>query len=303
MKRVLIKMLNPIQFFDSKKDLRFAYTLIAPALIVILSLLGYPLVFAFLQSLQEVTVLNQQGVFIGFQNYITALNESLFLTSLLRSFIFVGFSLGGSFIIGLIIAILLNRDIFGQRIFRALIILPFIISEVSIGVIWQWLLAPELGVINNILKLLYLSPIRWLGHPFWAMFSVIIANIWRLTPFVVLILLAGLQVIDKSYYEAAYVDGASNWQTFKYITVPMIKPMMLVSLVYLSFASFNQFATIFSLTGGGPGVATEVLALYMYYSAFKHFNFGYGSSIAIILFIINVVLSLSYSKSLERKEA
>lgn len=294
-----MKMSNSMQFFDRKKDIRFAYTLIAPSLIVIFSLLGYPLVFAFLQSLQEVTALKPQGVFIGFQNYITVLNEPLFLTSLLRSFIFVVFSLGGSFIIGLIIALLLNRDIFGQRIFRALVILPFIISEVSIGVIWQWLLTPQLGVINNILMQLSLSPIRWLSDPFWAMFSVITANIWRLTPFVVLILMAGLQVINKSYYEAAYIDGASNWQTFKHITVPMIKPMVLVSLVYLSFASFNQFATIFSLTGGGPGNATEVLALYMYYSAFKHFNFGYGSSIAIVLFIINVILSLIYSKSLK----
>jgi len=294
-------MFNPIQVFDSKKNIRFAYTLIAPTLIVILSLLGYPLVFAFRQSLQEVTALKPQGIFIGLQNYIIALNEPLFLTSLLRSFIFVGFSLGGSFIIGLIIAILLNRDIFGQRIFRVLIILPFIISEVSTGVIWQWLLSPELGIINNILKLLSLSPIRWLSDPFWAMFSVIMANIWRLTPFTVLIILAGLQVIDKNYYEAAYIDGANSWQTFIHITIPMIKPMMLVSIVYLSFASFNQFATIFSLTGGGPGDATEVLALYMYSSAFKHFNFGYGSSIAIILFVINVVLSLGYSKSLEQR--
>lgn len=281
---------------------RFAYTLIAPTLLVIGLLLGYPLLFALLQSFQEVTVFQPRGVFIGIDHYVRAFSDRLFLASLLRSFIFAGSSLGGAILFGMVIALLLNRDIVGKKYMRVCMLLPFIVSEVSVGVIWQWMFSPQLGVINNALRFLSLPTIRWLSDPNWAMVSIIIANIWRLTPFPVLILLAGLQSIDHSYYEAAHIDGASAWQIFFNITAPLIKPMMLICVVYLSFASFNQFGTIYSLTGGGPGEATEVLALHMYATAFKHFNWGYGSALAVILFLVNVALSLGYAKVLEKEK-
>ncbi len=283
-------------------DIRFAYALITPTFLVIALLLGFPLLFAFNQSFQHVTVFEPLGVFVGLQNYIEALSDPHFLMSVVRSFLFVGISLAGAVFLGLTIAILLNRAIPGRRAMRALILLPFIVSEVSVGVIWQWMFAPQLGIINHILRFWSLPTVRWLSDPGWAMASIIIANVWRLTPFAVLILLAGLQSVDRDYYEAAYIDGASHWQVFRLVTFPMIKPMMLVTVVYLSFASFNQFATVFSLTGGGPGRATEVMALYMYRTAFQHFNWGYGSALAVILFVINVVLSVTYSRVLERKD-
>lgn len=284
------------------KDTRFAYSLIAPALLVILLMLGYPLVLAFMQSFTESTVREPDGPFIGIEHYIDAFQDPIFLGSMGRSLIFVAFSLGVAFLSGLIIALLLNRAIPGRGLLRTLVIFPFVVSEVSVGVIWQWLFAPELGVINSILTTLSLPSIRWLSSPVWAMVSVIAANAWRLTPFPVLILLSGLQSIDNTYYEVARIDGASAWQTFLKITFPLIKPMALISIVYLSFASFNQFATIFSLTGGGPGESTEVMALYMYAMAFENFNWGYGSALAIILFIINVVLSATYSKIFESRD-
>ncbi|MCC3144057.1 sugar ABC transporter permease [Halanaerobium sp. Z-7514] len=279
-------------------DDKIAYTFILPSFIIIVSMLGYPMIFAFNQSFQDVTVFNE-GSYIGLTNYINAFQDAAFMGSFGRSFVFVGFSMIGAFLIGLIIALLLNRDIFGRGFLRALIILPFIVSEVSVGVIWQWLLSPQLGVLNRMLSAVNLPTFRWLSNPFLAMVSIIMANTWRLTPFVVLILLAGLQGIDKSFYEAAEVAGANHWQKFKSITLPMIKPMMLVTLVYLSFASFNQFSVIFSLTGGGPGNATEVIALNMYQNAFQHFNYGYGSALAILLFLLNVALSLFYTKVLD----
>jgi multiple sugar transport system permease protein len=284
------------------KDTRFAYTLITPTFLVITFFLGFSLAFAFVQSFQHITVFEPEGVFVGLQNYVLAFSDPNFLASIVRSFTFVGASLGGALFMGLSIALLLNRAIPGRRTLRALVLLPFIVSEVSVGVIWQWMFAPQLGVINHILEFLSLPTVRWLSHPGWAMVSIIVANIWRLTPFAVLILLAGLQSVDRSFYEAAHIDGGSHWQVFTMITFPMIKPMMLISVVYLSFASFNQFATVFALTGGGPGRSTEVMALYMYRTAFQHFDWGYGSALAVILFVINVALSVSYSKLLESKD-
>ncbi|MDT8303438.1 MAG: sugar ABC transporter permease [Sedimentisphaerales bacterium] len=284
------------------KDIRFAYSLISPTFLVIIGLLGFPLIYAIIQSFQKVTVYEPAGTFIGIENYLEAFADPNFLGSILRSFIFVTASLSGALVIGLMIAMLLNREIPGRRILRALILLPFIVSEVSVGVIWQWMFSPQLGIINHLFRFLSLPTIRWFSDPGWAMFAIIFTNIWRLTPFAVLVLLAGLQSIDRNYYEAAYIDGGSHWQVFSMITIPMIKPMMLVTVVYLSFASFNQFATVFALTGGGPGRATEVMALYMYRTAFQHFNWGYGSALAVLLFIINVGLSMTYSKVLEKKD-
>ncbi len=284
------------------KELRFAYGLISPTFVVIMLLLGFPLVYAFVQSFQHVTVYDPAGEFIGLGNYREAFSDPHFIDSITRSFVFVASSLVGAVIIGLTIAVLLNRTIPARRALRALVLLPFIVSEVSVGVIWQWMLAPQLGIINWILRYLSIPTVRWLSEPNWAMFSIIFANTWRLTPFAVLILLSGLQSIDRNYYEAAYIDGGSHWQVFRLVTLPLIKPMMLVTVVYLSFASFNQFATIFSLTGGGPGRGTEVMALNMYRTAFQHFNWGYGSSLAVILFLINVLLSVTYSKVFERKD-
>lgn len=284
------------------KDVRFAYTLISPTFLVIALLLGFPLVYALVQSFQHVSVYAPAGEFIGLDNYREAFADPRFLQSVQRSFLFVATSLVGAVMLGLVMALLLNRDIPFRRSLRALVLLPFIVSEVSVGVVWQWMFAPQLGVINWILRFLSMPTVRWLSDPDLAMASIILANTWRLTPFAVLILLAGLQSIDKNYYEAAYIDGGSHWQVFRMITIPLIKPMMLVSVVYLSFASFNQFAVIFSLTGGGPGRATEVMALNMYRTAFQHFNWGYGSTLAVLLFLINVVLSLIYSKVFETRD-
>lgn len=287
---------------DNPKDVRFAYSLLSPTVLVIAVLLGYPLIYAFIQSFQEVTVYDPEGTFIGLEHYITAFSDEHFLASLGRSFIFVFFSIAISFISGLVLALLLNRPIPYRNALRAAMLLPFIVSEVSVGVIWQWMFSPQLGVVNHILYQIGLPGVRWLSSEGGAMVSIIIANSWRLMPFPALILLAGLQSIDNQFYEAAEIAGASALQRFRYVTLPLIRPMMLVSLVYLSFASFNQFSVIFSLTGGGPGRASEVLALHMYRSAFNNYNWGYGSALAIILFVINVVLSVAYTKGFERKD-
>ncbi len=285
-----------------KENVKFAYKTISPALIVILLLLGVPVFYAIWQSFFNVTVFSPEWDFVGIANYLNAFTDPIFQASLLRSGVFAFSTISLSILMGLSGALLLNRDIPGRGILRGLSLLPFLISGVAVGVIWQWLFASEIGVLNNMLALVGLPPISWLSDPVWAMISIVIANVWRFFPFPLIILLAGLQQIDQSYYEAAEIDGASGWQSFRHITLPMIKPMMKISLIYVSFAAFNQFATIFSMTGGGPGHSTEVLALNMYKTAFQNFNWGYGSTLAIILLIINIILSGSYNKYFETEE-
>ncbi|MBW6454912.1 MAG: sugar ABC transporter permease [Trueperaceae bacterium] len=284
--------------YDKPAAWRFSYLLILPGLIVILTMLGIPLVYAFVQSLYRVDLLRPGTPFVGLQNYVTVFNSPQFWSSLRLTFIFVAGTMTMSFVLGMATSLLLNRELRGFAVLRALVILPFIVSEVTVGITWRWLFAPDLGVINAMLAVVSIDPVRWLSDPNWAMFSVILAETWRLTPFAILILLAGLQSVDKSFYEAARVDGANFWHTFRYITLPNIKPQMLITLIYLSFACVNQFGIIFSLTGGGPGRATEVVALYMYDAAFGNFQFSRGSTMAVLLFAVNVVLSLTYMRVL-----
>ncbi|MEX2502998.1 MAG: sugar ABC transporter permease [Trueperaceae bacterium] len=284
--------------YDKPAAWRFSYLLILPGLFVILTMLGIPLVYAFVQSLYDVDLLRPGTPFVGLQNYVDVLSSSAFWSSLRLTAIFVAGTMTLSFVLGMATSLLLNREIWGFGMLRAMVILPFIVSEITVGITWRWLFAPDLGVINAVLSLAGGDPVRWLSEPNWAMFSVIIAESWRLTPFAILILLAGLQSVDRSYYEAARVDGANFWHAFRHITIPNIKPQMLITLIYLSFACVNQFAIIFSLTGGGPGQSTEVVALYMYDAAFGNFQFSLGSTLAVLLFIVNVVLSLTYMRVL-----
>lgn len=288
--------------YDKPAAWRFSYLLILPGLLVILTMLGIPLVYAIVQSLYRVDLLRPGTPFVGLQNYVNVFNSPQFWSSLRLTFIFVAGTMTMSFVLGMATSLLLNREVRGFAVLRALVILPFIVSEVTVGITWRWLFAPDLGVINAMLAVASIEPVRWLSDPNWAMFSVILAETWRLTPFAILILLAGLQSVDKSFYEAARVDGANAWHTFRFITIPNIKPQMLITLIYLSFACVNQFGIIFSLTGGGPGRATEVVALYMYDAAFGNFQFSRGSTMAVLLFVVNVVLSLTYMRVLRTND-
>ncbi|SDM45111.1 carbohydrate ABC transporter permease [Halarsenatibacter silvermanii] len=284
------------------KKVKFAYKLILPGLLWIALMLGIPLAYAFYQSFFEVSALLPEDTFIGLENYITAFKDTVVQQSFLRTIVFVFFTLTLSFATGMISALLLNRKITGKKLFRACLLIPFMVSGVAVGVSWQWIFTSDLGVLNNFLRFLGISPVSWLAQPNMAMFSVIVANTWRFYPFAFIILLAGMQQIEDMYYESAKIDGANRWQRFVHITLPMLKPQINITLIYLSFACFNQFDTIYSLTGGGPGEATEVLALNMYRTAFSRFDWGYGSALAILLFLMNAVLSLVYNKFLESEE-
>jgi len=179
------------------------------------------------------------------------------------------------------------------------------LPAVVVGVVWRLMLNPNFGAVNGTLKSIGLStdPLTWTASPKLAMVSVIMADVWQWTPFMFLILLAGLQAIPQEPYEAALIDGSTAWQTFRHITLPLLKPAILIALLLRTMDLLRVFDQIFILTEGGPGFATETVSLYIYRTAFRFSNFGYAAAMSFVLLLITNVISLAYLRLLQTREA
>lgn len=270
------------------------YLFILPAILLVTGLLGYAVVSGFITSLYIVQFWRLDSPFVGFGNYLELFRNPVFQNSLRRSAIFVFGSVVGGTAIAFSFALVLFNVRYGRSVFRAIALLPYLVSGIAAAIMWRFLFSGNAGITNVIFAAIDLEPITWLGHPDRALLVVTLANIWFISPFATLILLAGLQSIDGEYYEAAALDGALRWQSFLYITLPLLGPMIAVSLVWLSFASFNSFEIILSMTAGGPGRATEVLAVYMYQLGFRELDYSTASAVMMVLLTINVLLSAVY---------
>lgn len=272
------------------------YLLLLPAMTLVIGILGWPLVEGFVTSLHMVQFYSFETPFVGLQNYADLMQSPTFRNSLLKSGTFVFGSVIGGTLVAFSFALVLYHLRHGQHLVRAIALIPYLVSGIAAAVVWRFLFSGTAGLANYLLGGVGIGPIAWLGSPAGAMFVAILANIWYISPFSTLILLAGLQTIDRDYYDAAALDGAVGWLSFRYITVPLIAPMIAVSLVWLSFASFNSFALILTLTAGGPGRSTEVLAVYMYKLAFQSLDYSTGAAVMIVLMLLNIVLSAIYLK-------
>ncbi len=270
------------------------YLFILPAILFVTGLLGYAVVSGFITSLYIVQFWRFDSPFVGFGNYIELFKSPVFQNSLTRSIIFVAGSVIGGTVIALSFALVLLNVRYGRSVFRAIALIPYLVSGIAAAIMWRFLFSGNAGLINFMLQGVGIDPITWLGDPNRALLVVTLANIWFISPFATLILLAGLQSIDQEYYEAAAIDGALRIQSFWHITVPLLGPMIAVSLVWLSFASFNSFEIILAMTAGGPGRATEVLAVYMYKLGFRELDYSTASAVMMVLLTINVLLSALY---------
>lgn len=283
-----------------KLTLPLKYALLLPAFIVIFVTALYPLLSTFYLSLKSYFLktpwLNKGFIFLS--NYIKAFTTPRFWNSLLNTFYFTFTSIFLELILGLGIALLLHRYIFAKAAVRASIILPWAVPTVVAAQMWRWMWHDKFGIINYILKILHIIPHyeTWLGSPITAMPAIIIADVWKTTPFMVLLLLAGLVSIPEDLYQAARVDGANCWQRFKRITLPLLKPAIFVSLLFRTIDAFRVFDMVYVLTKGGPGNSTEVLSLYAYKTLFSSMNFGYGSTLCVITFLCVVVITIIYTK-------
>jgi len=286
----------------NSRDLLFALALITPALVVLLSLSIYPLIYSITISLQTETA---DGIKWGVSNFTRLISDAFFLTAMAHTFIYAVVALVFEFLIGLSLALLLNSQIRGRTLFRAALLVPMMLPTVVVGVVWRLMLNPNFGAINGTLKEVGVNtePLTWTASPKLALLSVIAVDVWQWTPFVFLVLLAGLQAIPQEPYEAALIDGSSRWQTFRYVTLPLLKPAILIALLLRTMDLLRIFDQIFILTEGGPGFATETISLYIYRTAFRFFDFGYAAAMSFVLLALTNVISTIYIRFLQTKQA
>jgi ABC-type sugar transport system permease subunit len=267
------------------------YVLLVPSIALIAVIILYPLATGLYYSLNEGSLLRLDG-FVGLSNYRDLLSLPDFRHALLFSGIFAVCSVIGSYVVGLGLALLLNQQLPGQGFFRVALLLPWVIPSIVSIASWRWLIADQNGLVNQVLDLIGVGPIFFLSTGDWAMFSVILIKIWRSFPFMMVSCLAALQSIDRDMYEAARIDGAGRWQSFRDITMPQIIGISVVMWILMTIWSVNDFETPWLLTQGGPSNATENLIVLAYKYTFTRNDVGIGSAVAVVSMIILMALAL-----------
>jgi multiple sugar transport system permease protein len=279
--------------------------LLAPLFIFVFVLAVYPLFFAFFISFfkYRLTDPNQIRTFLWFSNYLAAFKDPHVIKSLGNTLIFVGGTVSIQMVLGLALAMLLSAETRVIQIIRSFLLIPMAIPPLVVGLIWKSLYNVDFGVIPYYLKLTGMDVGRGpLGELSSAMWAVILVDTWQWTPLLMIIFLAGLKGLPRDPYEAAVVDGASRWQSFWYITLPMLKPTILIGLLLRTTQSFKVFDIIFATTAGGPGSATTVLNYHIYTVGMTFFDMGYAAALANILLVVVGILSIIYILVLERQQ-
>lgn len=289
------------QIFSSGDDRALPYLLLAPAIAVLVALSIYPLIYSIKVSFQ--TGAGVRAVW-SLGNFTRLFSDRFFLAALGHTLIYALVALTFEFLLGLGLALLLNEALRGRTVFRALLLVPMMLPPVVVGVVWRLMLNPNFGAINGTLKGagVNTTALTWTASPKLALASVIFVDIWQWTPFMFLVLLAGLQAIPQEPYEAALIDGSSRWQTFVHVTLPLLKPAILIALLLRTMDLLRVFDQVFILTEGGPGFATETISLYIYRTAFRFSDFGYAAAMSFVLLILTNIISLLYIRLLQRQE-
>lgn len=287
----------------ARGEARLAWGFVLPALAVVVLIAVFPLVSTVWVSLYRMDArMPWRDGFVGLGNYAEILAEPRFWAALGHTLIFTVGSVSLELVLGLILALALNRTYRGRGLVRTAVILPWAIPTVVTALVWGFMFDSQAGVVNAVLidagAMEAGDPYVWLVHVPAAWLPIILADVWKMTPFVALLLLAGLQNIDQSLYEAARVDGASAWQQLVHITLPLLKPALLVTLIFRTLDAFRVFDMIYVMTRGGPGTATEPISLYAFDAILKFFRFGYGSALAVIIGLLALALALLYLRLL-----
>lgn len=275
-----------------------ALQFLAPALIVILVVLIYPLLYTFQLSFYDYSIARGMR-FSGLDNYIKILGDERFFTSLENTLLYTFVVVSVEGLLGFILANILNRKFRAQGLIRGLLMIPMLTSPIVSGITWRFMYNPDFGIVNYFFSLVGLPPQVWTGNPHTSLLSVMIVDIWEFTPFVMLLVLAGLQSIPKEQYESAMIDGAGFWARLQYITLPWLKPMILVVLLLRTMDSIKVFDQVYALTAGGPGVSSMTLGVYAYANGFRNFYLGYAAAISWLLALITIAICLFYIRSMK----
>ena len=283
-------------------DRRLAWAFVSPAVSVIALIAIFPLGWTVWNSLhlQDLRMPWLGHPFIGLGNYLELVRDPRFWSALGHTLFFAAATVSLELVLGFALALGMNSAFRGRGAARATSLLPWAIPTVVAALLWRFMFDSQAGIANAILiGLGVLSrPIVWFIDATTAWIPVILADVWKTTPFVAILLLAGLQNIDKSLYEAAEVDGASAWWRLWRITIPLLKPTILVALIFRTLDAFRVFDLVYALTGGGPGTATEPIALYTHNTILQNLRFGYGSALSVVIFALTFGLALIYIRGL-----
>ena len=279
------------------------FFLMLPTMGYLIFMVIYPLIFSVMISFTRFTpsggTLSLFAMpFAGLKNYARVFRDHVFAISMSNTFKILLIALVVEMILGLGIALLLSKKFVKIRgLFMVLILSPMMLPMVASGLIWRMLFHLEYGMVNALLKFIHLSPIDWLGSANNSLLTIIAVDIWQWTPFVILVLLAGLQAIPEEQYESAYVDGAGTWTTFAHITIPLLKYPLMVVLLIRTMDIFKVFDSVYTLTHGGPGYSSQTISFYTYLTGFRKFDLGYASAISWFIFIIVYFITFLFIKA------
>ena len=264
----------------------------APAVAVLFLIVVLPIAFNLYMMFTKWTIGLGQPRFIGFDNFVELWGDDRVWNGVKVMIYFSGASLALELALGLMIAIYFNRTFRGSEAVQAIYIIPFAATPVAVALIWRIMLNPEIGVINYLLRSVGLPPGLWVSSEHMVIPSLVMVDVWKWTPMITLIVLAGLKSLPPDPYEAARIDGANPLQIFWYITLPLIRPVLIAALMLRSLDNLKEFDTIYTITQGGPGIASETLYLYSYKVSFEFFKAGYGSALMVVVFMVVLVFNV-----------
>ena len=275
------------------RERRFAAALLAPAFLALVATTTFPLLFLVWTSARRMDLaMPYLDGFVGFGNFHELLTDSRFWWSLSVSVIYTGSTVVLQVVIGLALALFVMEMRRGQALFRFIAILPVVLSPAVVGMVWRtFMLAPEFGIVDYLAITAGLGSHNWLGDPTLALVSVVVIHTWQWTPFAFMVLLASLAALPEDIFEAARLDRANAWARFRRITLPLLRPAIVMVVIMRTMVALTAFAAIFTVTGGGPGTATEILNLYAYRKSFTELSMGYGSALAVALLVVTVAIS------------
>ncbi len=280
---------------------RFMLALVAPAALVLVLFQVVPILTGADASFRDWTLHDPKRTWVGFANYLHVLRDAEFLKIVLpNTFGFMFATVACSLVLGLLLALMLNRHFAARWLVQSIILLPLMVAPVIAAIMIRWMFNDQFGVVNAVLEGLGVTPISWLTQRWTAFLVILITDVWLWTPWFALILLAGLQSLPPEPFEAAQIDAASAWRTFRYITLPMLRPVMVVCIVIRAIDAFRTFDIVWTISGGGPARATEVFSIYAYVESFQFLNLARGSAAAVTGAIIIVVFALVLYRLLNR---
>ena len=263
---------------------------VIPALVVISAVIVFPWVFTLWMSAHRWT-LGQEQSFIGFENYIRLASDARFWESLWHTLIYTVLSVVAPLFLGTLAALVFDAQFPLRGFLRGVFVMPMMATPVAIALVWTMMFHPQLGVLNYLLSFIHIGPLEWIYNQSTVIPSLVLVETWQWTPLVMLIVLGGLAAVPREPYESAEIDGANAWQKFRYLTMPMIAPFLMIAVIIRSIDAVKSFDIIYAMTQGGPGTASETINIYLYNTAFAYYDIGYGSAMAVVFFVIIVALS------------